>query len=87
MNLVEVAAEEIFVNIARYAYPAEGGKACIRTEIEENPKGIKIEFSDSGIAFDPLEKADPDLTIPVSDKEIGGLGIFMARKMMVRKSF
>ena len=80
MNQILIAAEEIFVNIASYAYGQETGSAEIRMTVEDGCAGI--EFRDSGTPFDPLAKADPDVTLPAEERQIGGLGIFMVKKSM-----
>jgi len=79
---IAVAAEEVFVNIASYAYAPGTGTATVRIEIADDPPVATITFSDSGAPFDPLNKADPDVTLPAEEREIGGLGIFMTRKFM-----
>ena len=79
---VDVAVEEIFVNIAHYAYAPEKGPATIRAEVNEDPLYIELTFIDHGIPYDPLAKADPDVTLPVEQRQIGGLGIFMVKKSM-----
>lgn len=76
---VEIAVEEIFVNIAHYAYNPEIGGAVIRISVGDE---IIIEFEDNGIAYNPLEKIDPDITKNAEEREIGGLGIFMVKKIM-----
>ena len=76
---IDLAAEEIFVNIARYAYAPKTGKATVRFEkIEEN--AVKITFIDSGTPYDPLKKEDPDVTLPAEKRAIGGLGVFLVKK-------
>ena len=77
-----VAVEEIYVNIAHYAYvDREGtGDAIIQFNMEGNQ--LVITFIDSGIPFDPLAKADPDVTLSVEERQIGGLGIYMVKKSM-----
>ena len=75
-----VAAEEIFVNIAHYAYTPETGSAVIRLAVEDGT--AEIEFRDRGIPFDPLAKPDPDVTLSAKDRQIGGLGIYMVKKSM-----
>ncbi len=82
MYLIDIAAEEIFVNIASYAYGPEGGKAAIEIELEDEPKTAVITFRDSGIPYNPLEKEDPDITLSAEERQIGGLGIFMVKKSM-----
>ena len=84
---INVSVEEIFVNIAHYAYSGKTGEAVIKVEKSEAPKAVKITFIDSGIKYDPLEKPDPDVTLSVKDREIGGLGIFMAKKFMDELSY
>jgi len=77
-----VAVEEIFVNIYSYAYPPKEGDVCIRTEISGNPAVMRIDLIDQGIPYNPLEKADPDITLSVEERQIGGLGIFMVKQSM-----
>ena len=79
---IDVAVEEIFVNIASYAYAPLTGIAKIRVEITEDPATAVITFIDRGIPYDPLAKKDPDIHASVDDRSIGGLGIFMTKKMM-----
>ena len=80
---INVAVEEIFVNIASYAYKSqEEGDAQISVWFEEDPKTVSIEFRDSGVYFDPLAKDDPDVTLSAAERQIGGLGIFMVKKSM-----
>ncbi len=79
---IEVAVEEIFVNIAHYAYKPETGMAHIVCKEAEDDVAIEISFEDNGMPFDPLAKADPDVTLSVEDRPIGGLGIFMVKKSM-----
>ncbi len=79
---IDVAAEEIFVNIAHYAYSGGEGDATIRIKKEDNPQSVQISFIDSGIPFNPLEKEDPDVGLSADEREIGGLGIFMVKKSM-----
>jgi anti-sigma regulatory factor (Ser/Thr protein kinase) len=77
---IDVAIEEIFVNIARYAYKPGTGFAVIR--IRTGPNEIRLEFEDRGTPYNPLEKDDPDINIPAEDRPIGGLGVFMVKKIM-----
>ena len=79
---IDVAVEELFVNIASYAYAPGSGSATVRMEVEENPKTVVITFVDRGVHYDPLAKEDPDVTLSINDREIGGLGIFMVKKSM-----
>ena len=77
---IEVAVEELFVNIAHYAYAPGIGTATIQTEITADT--AEITFIDSGVQYDPLAKPDPDVSLPASERQIGGLGIFMVKKSM-----
>ena len=79
---VDVAVEEIFVNVASYAYTPGVGNVTIRVEIPENPRTVVITFIDSGVPYDPLAKADPDVSLSAEERGIGGLGIFMVKKSM-----
>ena len=79
---IDVAVDELFANIANYAYPDGEGKATVRYEPIRDPNGIRITFIDSGIPFNPLEVEAPNTTLPAEEREIGGLGIFMVRKSM-----
>ena len=79
---VDIAVEEIFVNIAHYAYNPEVGKATIRVEISEKPLTISLTFMDSGKPYDPLSRKDPDVSLSSEQRQIGGLGIYMVKKSM-----
>ena len=79
---IDVAVEEIFVNIAHYAYDPEVGKATVRVEVLGDPLAVDITFIDGGVPYDPLAKADPDVTLSAEERQIGGLGIFMVKKTM-----
>ncbi len=79
---IAIAAEEIFVNIANYAYAPKVGKATVRVEISEDPIRVTLIFVDNGKPFDPTKKNDPDISLPAEERDIGGLGIFMTKKIM-----
>jgi len=79
---IDVAVEELFVNIAHYAYAPETGSATIRVQPDEEKHSIAITFIDSGIPYNPLAKPDPDVTLSADERQIGGLGIFMVKKSM-----
>lgn len=78
--LIEVSLEELFVNIAHYAYPEGNGWAEIRCGVTDGVATITL--IDGGFAYDPLAKPDPDVTLPVEERQIGGLGIYMVKKKM-----
>ena len=79
---IDIAIDEIFGNIANYAYRAETGLATVRVEVREEPLSVVITFIDHGVPFDPLAMADPDTTLSAEERGIGGLGIFMVKKSM-----
>ena len=79
---IDIAVEEIYVNIANYAYQSETGQATICIETEEDSGIVVIRFIDSGIPFNPLERKDPDVTLSAEERNIGGLGIYMVKKSM-----
>ena len=77
-----VAAEEIFVNIASYAYTSGKGSAIIQLKIEKDPNLITLIFIDNGVQFNPLNHEDPDVNLSAEERGIGGLGIYMTKKSM-----
>ncbi|WP_026508133.1 ATP-binding protein [Butyrivibrio sp. MC2013] len=79
---IDIAVEELFVNIANYAYPEGSGKATITFDYDEEEGAVIISFIDSGIPYDPLSREDPDVSLPAEERQIGGLGIFMVKKSM-----
>lgn len=79
---IAIAVEEIFVNIANYAYHPVTGNATVCCEIEDEPLAVTIQFLDSGKPYNPLAKNDPDTTLSAEERDIGGLGIFMVKKSM-----
>lgn len=79
---LDVAVEEIFVNIARYAYHPEAGEASVRCEAGGDPFQIVVGFADRGRPFNPLDREDPDVTLDAEARQLGGLGILMAKKLM-----
>lgn len=79
---IDVAVEEIFVNIASYAYAPGVGNALVRFDSSQDPASVTITFIDSGVPYDPVRKDDPDVTLSAEERGIGGLGIYMAKKAM-----
>ena len=79
---IDIAIDELFGNIAQYAYNPEIGQATVRVEVVEDPLSVVISFIDNGVPYDPLAKADPDTTLSAEEREIGGLGIYMVKKTM-----
>ena len=79
---IDLAVEEIFVNIAKYAYHPDKGRATVRVEVNDDPVQVKITFLDHGKPYDPLAREDPDITLAAEDRPVGGLGIFMVKQSM-----
>lgn len=79
---IDIAIDELFGNIAHYAYHPEVGEATVRVEVVEEPLSVVITFIDGGVPYDPLTAADPDTTLSAEERSIGGLGIFMVKKSM-----
>lgn len=79
---IDVAVEELFVNIAQYAYDSDTGMVTIQVEIQEKPLAVMITFIDNGVPYNPLTKEDPDITLAAEERQIGGLGIYMVKKTM-----
>jgi anti-sigma regulatory factor (Ser/Thr protein kinase) len=79
---IDIAVEELFVNIAHYAYPSGKGDAIIEVDTESDTECVKITFEDQGVPYDPLKHEDPDVTLSAEDRAIGGLGIFMVKQSM-----
>ena len=79
---IAVAVEEIFINIASYAYAPGKGKASVRAYVTESPAAITITFADRGVPYDPLAREDPDIKLAADEREAGGLGVFMTKKIM-----
>ena len=82
-----VAIEEVFVNVAHYAYGNGEGDMNLGIGFDEENRTITFRMTDKGVPFDPLQKPDPDLTLSAEEREIGGLGIFIAKKTMDSLSY
>ncbi|MBP3426712.1 MAG: ATP-binding protein [Clostridia bacterium] len=79
---IDIAIDELFGNIAQYAYNPDVGEATVRVEVAEDPLSVIITFIDGGMPYDPLTAADPDITLAAEERSLGGLGIFMVKKSM-----
>jgi anti-sigma regulatory factor (Ser/Thr protein kinase) len=84
---LDIAVEEMYVNIAHYAYAPGEGDALIRCEVAGAPPTAMIQLVDTGKAFNPLARPDPDLTLSAADRGIGGLGIYMVKTSMDRVAY
>lgn len=79
---IMISIEEIFVNIASYAYAPGTGSMTMSMDVREDAREVVITFVDRGIPYDPLAKEDPDVTLSAEERQIGGLGIFMVKQSM-----
>jgi anti-sigma regulatory factor (Ser/Thr protein kinase) len=79
---IDIAVEEIYVNIAHYAYAPGTGNAIIQFDLKDDPPAAEIRFIDEGRSYNPLTAEAPDITLSAMEREVGGLGIFMTRKTM-----
>ena len=79
---IDIAIDELFGNIAHYAYNPDVGDATVRVEVTEEPLAVIITFIDGGVPYDPLKAVDPDITLSADQRQIGGLGIYMVKKSM-----
>ena len=79
---IDIAIDELFGNIAHYAYQPKTGAATVRVEIEKEPRSAVLTFIDSGVPYDPLSKEDPDVTLSAQERAVGGLGIYMVKRSM-----
>jgi anti-sigma regulatory factor (Ser/Thr protein kinase) len=80
-----IVTEEIFVNIANYAYPEKTGDITVR--VARTGKGFVVQYEDEGIPFNPLEWPDPETKAPIEERSIGGLGIYLIGKMTDHRSY
>jgi anti-sigma regulatory factor (Ser/Thr protein kinase) len=79
---INIAIDEIFGNIAHYAYNPDTGSATVRVEVLEEPLSVIIAFIDNGKPYDPLKAKGPDLTLSADEREVGGLGVYMVKNLM-----
>ncbi len=79
---IDIAIDELFGNIAHYAYNSDVGLATVRVELVKEPLTVIITFIDHGVPYDPLKQDDPDTTLLAEERKIGGLGIYMVKKSM-----
>ncbi len=79
---LDIAIDELFGNIAHYAYTPDEGPATVRVEVCENPLSVILTFIDNGMPYNPLNQSDPDVSLSAEERGIGGLGIYMVKKSM-----
>lgn len=87
LNQIDLAVEEIYINIAHYAYAPTTDKVEITCTVEGAPPAVTVTFKDRGRRFDPLAREVPDLTLSAEDRQIGGLGIYLTRQFMDEVSY
>ncbi len=82
-----IAVEELYVNIANYAYGGREGEAVVQMEVTQDPSLCRVVLKDWGVQYNPLEKTDPDIMLSADEREVGGLGIFMAKQYMDKMEY
>ena len=80
LSELEIVLEEVLVNIISYAY-GDGDAGTIRVSATVDDERVTLEFRDSGVAFNPLGRAEPDLDADLSDRPVGGLGVFLVKEL------
>lgn len=86
LNRIELVAEEALVNVFVHGYAQNQGQVEVRCLVADDP-ALTIEIHDTGVAFDPLSLADPDIQSDLTMRKIGGMGVFFIRKMADRVSY
>ena len=84
---LRLSIEEAVENVVRYAYSGGIGWLEAGTSLDQDKLLLTIELRDAGVPFNPLEKEDPDITLSAEEREVGGLGIFLCKKMMDNLSY
>lgn len=79
---LNIVIDELCSNVARYAYSDKTGKVTVSVDTVDKPMKVWLTFIDEGVPYNPLAKEDPDITLSAEERKIGGLGIYMVKKMM-----
>ncbi|MBO5278779.1 MAG: ATP-binding protein [Lachnospiraceae bacterium] len=79
---LDMVVEEIFINVASYAYEGEPGYVTVQMDLLTQPDRIWMSFIDDGIPYNPLDRKDPDITLSAEERQVGGLGIYLVKKIM-----
>lgn len=79
---LHLSIEEAVENVVRYAYEGGIGWLEVGTSLDHDSLVLTVELRDAGVPFNPLEAPDPDVTLSANEREIGGLGIYLCKKMM-----
>lgn len=82
-----IATEEIYMNIANYAYGGKTGEVVVQMEVSRSPRICRIAFQDKGSPYNPLDKEAPDISLSVEERDVGGLGIYMVKQSMDRVEY
>lgn len=81
-RMIDVAVDELFSNIARYAYAPQTGMVTVRVQVQEAPQRVEVSFVDAGTPYNPLTHEDPVSGLTCKERKEGGLGIFIVKKSM-----
>ena len=87
MAQIDIAIDELFGNIAHYAYNPDVGPVTVRVEVKEEPMSVILTFIDSGVPYDPLSKENPDTSLPAEERDVGGLGLYIVQKSMAEIAY
>lgn len=79
---IDIVIDELCSNVARYAYSDKTGKVTVSVDTVDKPMKVWLTFTDEGVPYNPLAKEDPDITLSAEERKLGGLGIYMVKKMM-----
>ena len=79
---IDIVIDELCSNVARYAYSDRTGKVTVSVDTVDKPMKVWLTFTDEGVPYNPLAKEDPDITLSAKERKLGGLGIYMVKKMM-----
>lgn len=79
---IDIVIDELCSNVARYAYLDRTGKVTVSVDTVDKPMKVWLTFTDEGVPYNPLAKEDPDITLSAEERKLGGLGIYMVKKMM-----
>jgi serine/threonine-protein kinase RsbW len=83
---IELVAEEALVNVFVHGYAQSQGQVEVRC-LTSDDTALTVEICDTGVSFDPLSLADPDMQTDVAKRKIGGMGVFLIRKMTDHVSY
>ena len=79
---LQLSIEEVVENVVRYAYDGGIGWLEVSTNLDHDTLVLTVELRDAGVPFNPLEQPEPDITLNAENRDVGGLGILICKKMM-----